>query len=153
MRRFAQCCRAGRSTSYLFTFLLFYLFTFNQLFYLFTFLLLTSFFTFKSESSFHHNQVFFPSQPSLLFIATKSSFLKEYAYGVFPKVHPKYTQSTPKIRHEYRTDTHGVIWKFFQKGVLVYFFLKNHSMIVYEGFLIRLSYRRDTLARLLFISV
>ena len=101
MRRFAQCCRAGRSTSYLFTFLLFYLFTFNQLFYLFTFLLLTSFFTFKSESSFHHNQVFFPSQPSLLFIATKSSFLKEYAYfsdygctsRSTPKVHPKYTMS------------------------------------------------------------
>ena len=37
----------------------------------------------------------------------------------------KYTQSTPKIHHEYRTDTHGVIWKFFQKGVLVYFFTKN----------------------------
>ena len=95
---------------YLFTFnQLFYLFTFNQLFYLFTLLLLTSFFTFllfysftfKSESSFHHNQVFFPSQPSLLFIATKSSFLKEYAYfsdygctsRSTPKVHPKYTMS------------------------------------------------------------
>ena len=46
MRRFAQCCRAGRSTSYLFTFLLFYLFTFNQLFYLFTFNQLFYLFTF-----------------------------------------------------------------------------------------------------------
>lgn len=70
-----------------------------------------------------------------------------------PKVHPKYTRSTPEVHHEYRTDTHGVTWKFFQKGVLVYFFLKNHSMIVYEGFLIRLPYRRNTLARFLFINV
>ena len=158
MRRFAQCCRAGRSTSYLFTFLLFYLFTFNQLFYLFTFLLLTSFFTFKSESSFHHNQVFFPSQPSLLFIATKSSFHRNQVFfskGIrlllWLRVYfPKYTQSAPEVHHEHCVDTHSVICDFFKKGVLMYFFWKIISVIVYEGILIHPPYRRDTLARFLF---
>ena len=84
MRRLAQCCRAGRSTSYLFTpafftlllfhpftFLPFYFFTLKSPFYLFTLLLLNSLFTFLLFYFSTFKQGFFALQTRLVYDVKK----------------------------------------------------------------------------------